>query len=87
MVRHGQCTSYTLYQGDEANLPNLLDSAMDSCTELVTGATTAAGLTDIPALGEFIRYLVVPDNSCGVGGAGNATAGPRQLNSTGVCTP
>jgi hypothetical protein len=80
-------TSFTLYRGDEADLPNLLDSATDSCTELVTGTTTAAGLTDIPALGEFIRYLVVPDNNCGVGGAGNATAGPRQLDSTGVCIP
>jgi hypothetical protein len=47
---------------------------------------SCAGLTEEPAGGAFFWYLVTGWNAAGEGHAGNATAGPRQLNSAGPCS-
>jgi len=78
--------SYTLYRGVPDDLPNLLTSAADSCT-VYTGASTSATDSSSPATGRFYWYLVNTGNSAGEGPAGDATAGPRIINSTGTCPP
>ena len=79
-------TSYTLYRGVLAGLPNLLNNASDSCTKY-TGAGTSATDTSDPSMvtGRLYWYLVTASNAYGEGPAGNATAGARIVNSTGTC--
>jgi subtilisin-like proprotein convertase family protein/acetylornithine deacetylase/succinyl-diaminopimelate desuccinylase-like protein len=78
--------TYKLYRGTRSDLPHLLDATIDSCTRLTTGALTSGPiLTEIPAPSSFYWYLVRAENAAGQGSAGNATAGPRVLDSSGSC--
>jgi len=79
-------TSYTVYRGTLEDLPNVLSSDPDSCT-LYTGPLTYATDTANPLYvpGELYWYIVIATNAYGDGPAGNATAGPRIMNSTGTC--
>ena len=81
-------TYYTVYRGVLADLPNLLTGADDSCT-LYTGPFTTVTDASDPYLvpGHLYWYLVTAGNDAGEGPAGNATAGPRIVNSTGSCPP
>jgi subtilisin-like proprotein convertase family protein len=77
---------YDLYRGTEATLPDLLTTAPDACRRLITTETsTGAVLTETPAAGGTFWYLVRAANPAGEGPAGNASAGPRQQQSTGAC--
>ena len=79
-------TSYSLYRGVSADLPKLLNANADSCTRLPTASLdTGAVLTEKPATGAIYWYLVRGRNGVGEGSAGNATAGPRDQGSTGIC--
>ncbi len=80
-------TSYRVYRGVESELPNLLDSSTDSCLRLETSMTaTDPVLTENPAdPGGLYWYLVVGVACGGDGPAGDATAGPRIVNSGGAC--
>ena len=80
-------TGYRLYRGTPANLPNLLSATVDSCTRYDGVATSfnLNGVNDAPAAGSFLWFLVTAYNGGGEGPAGNATAGPRTVNSSGVC--
>ncbi len=80
-------TGYRLYKGTPADLPNLLTAAADACTRY-DGATLTYALntgSDVPAPGSFFWFLVTAYNGPVEGPAGNATAGPRAVNSTGAC--
>jgi len=81
-------TGYNLYRGQAADLPNLLTSGTDSCTKY-SGATNSADCTgDDPttlSAGDFYWYIVTAVNGAIEGTAGNATGGPRTLDTSGVC--
>ena len=80
-------TGYKLQKGQYADLPNLLNTSVDSCNSY-TGASTSATVADDPAglaAGDFYWYLVIAYNLGGDGPAGNATTGARILNSSGSC--
>jgi hypothetical protein len=79
--------SYTLYRGDQAGLPNLLNGNADSCTKSSGRTANLCTVNDDPtqAAGGFYWYLVTGTNGAGQGTAGNATAGARIVNSTGAC--
>jgi len=80
-----QATGYKVVLGTPAQLPNLLNASTDSCVKW-TGVGTNCTLSDTPAEGSFYWYLVIGTNGAGDGSPGNATAGPRVLNSTtGTC--
>ncbi len=74
-------TSYALYRGVTADLPNLLTAALDSCTRYQGTAATATGLTETPAAGDADWYLVTGRTVCFEGSAGAS----RVVNSSGVC--
>jgi subtilisin-like proprotein convertase family protein len=77
---------YRLYRGTEATLPDLLTAAPDACLRLVTkDPSTGSVLTETPAAGGTLWYLVRAANPAGDGPAGDATSGPRQQQSTGAC--
>ncbi|MBP7149089.1 MAG: proprotein convertase P-domain-containing protein [Acidobacteria bacterium] len=79
-------TSYYLYRGVAGDLPDLLTDATDSCLRLDTPDTFSGPvLTETPAAGGLYWYIVCAANSEGVGPAGDATDGPRVLNSSGAC--
>ena len=80
-------TGYSVYQGDPADLPNLVSGSQNSCLRWNgTGTTTGTGvLSQTPAAGTFYWYLVVADTNSCQGPAGQATDGPRILNSSGSC--
>lgn len=81
-----QATSYTLYRGMPADLPNLLDAQVDSCRRYLGSATTASISEDPSAVaGRFYWYLVTGSNANGEGSAGDATSGPRVVNASGTC--
>ncbi len=79
-------TTYYLYRGADFELPKLLDASNDSC-ERVSSAGLSSGsvLAESPASDTFYWYLVRANNAAGFGPAGNATAGARIVNDTGVC--
>ncbi len=81
-----QATGYKVYRGLQADLPALLTAAQDSCLKY-TGAATSCTVNEDPAgvAGRFYWYLVTGTNTGGEGTAGNATAGPRVVNSGGTC--
>ena len=82
-------TSYTLYRGVLSALPNLLTSATDSCTKYAGSSTSATDTTDPTAATDgnnMFWYLITASNASGEGTAGNATEGPRIVNSTGACS-
>jgi subtilisin-like proprotein convertase family protein len=79
-------TSYRLYRGAEADLPALVTAANDSCLRLTTtDPFTGPVLLEAPPAGGLYWYLVRAANAGGEGPAGNATAGPRNQNSSGAC--
>ncbi len=80
-------TSYNLYRGVQADLSKLLDTQVDSCLKYTGTALTTATLTEDPSAvaGRFYWYVVTASNASGEGPAGNATAGPRVVNSSGAC--
>jgi hypothetical protein len=78
---------YTVYRGIPSDLPGLLDPTLDSCQRFIgNGLNTGDVLTELPAPGTFWWYLVLGANAAGEGTAGNASSGPRTLNSTGPCS-
>jgi hypothetical protein len=81
---------YRIYRGDGSALPLLLNGSTDSCLVRIFTGTTTTGpgvLTALPAPGAIHWYLITAKNCDGEGPAGNATSGPRILNSSGGCTP
>lgn len=82
-------TSYTLYRGTQADLPALLTATADSCTKYIGASSSTSNLIEDPSAiaGRFYWYLVTGRNGGGEGTAGNATAGVRIVNSSGVCSP
>jgi len=83
---NAQATSYKVYRGTQADLPQLLNSSTDSCLKW-SGSATNCTIGDDPSAvaGGFYWYLVTGINGSGEGTAGNATAGPRVVNSSGAC--
>ena len=84
----GGATGYRLQRGQIGDLPNLLNASEDSC-RLYEGADTSVSTLDedpslLPA-GDFYWYIVLSLAGATEGSAGNATAGPRILNSSGDC--
>jgi hypothetical protein len=82
--------TYNLYRGIKGDLLNLLlTGTPNACTRYQGTAASATGLLDDASLvtGGFYWYLVTASNAAGEGPAGNATAGPRTVNSTGACSP
>ena len=78
-------TYHDLYRGEPAGLPHLLTGAVDSCTRGLVSGISVSGLSEVPPAGSFYWYLVVGANGNGEGSAGNATAGPRDVDSSGAC--
>lgn len=79
-------TGYRLYRGGPADLPNLLNCSYDSCKKPDQSGTSIDLSSEAnPASGAFYWYIVTGYNATGEGSAGNATAGPRFLNSNGNC--
>jgi hypothetical protein len=80
-------TSYTLYRGAKADLPQLLNASTDSCTRYSGGALSTATVTEDPTgtAGGFFWYLVTGSNASGEGTAGNASSGTRIVNTSGSC--
>jgi hypothetical protein len=81
-------SGYTLYRGDDADLAALMDPSSDSCTRFAGADETENAVSlagDSPAAGSFYWYLVTGWNAGGEGTAGDATAGPRVLDTTGSC--
>jgi hypothetical protein len=82
-----QASEYRLYRGTSAGLPGLLTTAPDSCLELASRtASTGSVLSQTPAPGGMLWFLVTGANVCGEGQAGAASGGPRLVNPTGMCT-
>lgn len=80
-------TSFNIYVGDPSNLPKLVTTQFDSCGRLtVTTNSSGPVLTETPPTGAMFWYLATRMTGAGEGSAGNATSGPRILNSTGACT-
>ena len=77
-------TYYKLYRGGLSNLPNLITTGGDGCL-LYNGPSTSYTDSSVLAPGSLYWYLVIAGNGAGESSAGNATAGPRILNSTGTC--
>jgi subtilisin-like proprotein convertase family protein len=73
-----------LYRGESADLPNLLNGAVDSCQSASTVGTSLSAIGDPPA-GTLQWYLVRGWNTGGYGSPGNGTGGVRILNTSGVC--
>jgi uncharacterized repeat protein (TIGR01451 family) len=82
----GSATGYRLYRGTLNNLPNLLNSNIDSCLKYDGPGTTTTD-TDSPLLeeGRLYWYLITAYNANGEGPAGNATERQREVNSSGNC--
>jgi hypothetical protein len=78
--------TYNVYRGVLADLPNLDGAGPDACLRQ-SGTATSTTLDEDPSLaaGELYWYLVTGVNGWGEGTAGNATAGERQITSSGSC--
>jgi hypothetical protein len=82
-------TGYRVYRGTKAQLPNLLNTNQNFCTRY-DGTNLSLDITsDNPATIDstyrVVYYLIVAYNDAGNGPAGNATSGPRTVNTTGDC--
>ncbi len=79
-------TGYNLYRGVPSDLPKLLTNDIDSCVRY-SGSSTDATINDDPTwvAGGFYWYLVTGTNANGEGPSGNATSGPRIVNTNGTC--
>jgi hypothetical protein len=83
----GTASGYRVYRGTQAGLINLLGSGTDFCTRY-ENTVNSLDITADNASGQTPRcffYLIVAYNGGGEGPAGNATAGARQVNTTGAC--
>jgi hypothetical protein len=81
-------TSYRLYRGLAADLPNLLSSQTDSCLTYSGSATSATAEADPSSeAGRLHWFLVTGVNGYGEGTAGQATSGTRIVNAGGGCPP
>ena len=77
---------YTVYRGEPADLPGLLDAGEDSCRRAVVATPdTQDTIGETPAGGSFFWYLVRAGNAGGEGPAGQATAGERSQQGSGDC--
>jgi hypothetical protein len=77
---------YHLYRGEAADLPNLTDETLDSCKRLTTADLVSGSvLYEVPGADAIYWYLVCAGNGGGEGASGNGSAGPRIVNSNGVC--
>jgi len=74
-----------VYQGTGSSLPNLLNGSNDSCLKGTTPNLSMGGLSSSPPAGTTWWYLVTGGNGHAEGPAGNATAGPEVINSSGGC--
>jgi hypothetical protein len=83
----GTASGYRLYRGLQANLANLANVSTDFCTRYDGGSLTQDCTLDDASLvtGRCYYYLATAYNGGGEGPAGTATAGARQVNTTGVC--
>jgi subtilisin-like proprotein convertase family protein len=72
-----------LYRGESVDLPNLLNGTTDSCQRASTVGSSLSAISDPPAGLQW--YLVRGWNTGGYGSPGNATAGVRVHNFSGVC--
>jgi hypothetical protein len=83
---NAQATSYRLYRGTQAQLPNLANSNTDSCLRASpTDPTTGELLAETPEGGTFLWFLVTGVNGAGEGTAGSGASGQRVLDSEGGC--
>jgi hypothetical protein len=82
-------TGYRVYRGTKGQLPNLVNSNQDFCTRYDGTDLTLTVTSDDPAAIDttyrVVYYLIVAYNAGGDGPAGNATSGPRTVNTTGDC--
>jgi len=79
-------SAYFVYRGAGADLPKLLDSSVDSCLRSSVSTNRATGLSEVAPGSGFYWYLVRGANACNQeGAAGNSSAGPEILNSSGNC--
>ena len=79
-------SSYRIYTGSSATLPDLLNGTADSCLKTTSYSnSTGPILFDKPEPCGLFWYLVTAVSAGGEGTAGNATPGPRILNSSGNC--
>jgi hypothetical protein len=77
---------YRVYRGVAADLPNLLNSAIDSCVRFEGAATTTGPvLTEIPPVDTLYWYLTIGVRGPAVGAPGDASSGPRMIDSSGSC--
>lgn len=74
--------TYTLYRGVRADLPQLLDSAVDSCTRYQGATAMATGLTEEPLAGDFYWYVVTGTSVCAIESPAGSS---RVVNSSGAC--
>jgi hypothetical protein len=82
-----EATSYSVVEGTAETLPALLTGDPDSCLRW-TGASNTSGpnLVESPLPGGLRWFLVIPSDGSCEGPAGDATAGPRVLDTTGPCS-
>jgi len=83
-------SGYTLYRGNMAGLPRLLDSTNDSCVRFTgagpnDNAANLAGDNPVNAPGRLFWYLVTGSNAAGEGSPGDSSSGPRQVDVNGLC--
>ena len=84
-------TQYRVYRGEEASMPCLVSTPLDSCLESIFAApTTGAGaIPEIPAPGRFYWFIVTAQSGTGEGPSGSVKQGvvtqPRVRNTFGSC--
>jgi len=82
-------TSYRLYRGLKADLPNLLNSTADACIIYEGNSTSSTACQyDDPSLaaGKLYWYLVTALRGTCEGTAGSGTGFARNLSSSGACS-
>jgi len=79
-------TSYRVYQGSLATLPNLLNGSVDSCIRY-EGSATSTGpiLAEIPPVSDLAWYLVVGLEGSVAGSACFSSSGERSVNASDTC--
>lgn len=81
-------SSYKLYRGTKATLPNLMNPSGDGCICYEGASTTADCSKDDPSSvpGRFFWYLVTASRGACEGVAGEGTGFSRDLSDTGNCS-
>jgi hypothetical protein len=81
-----EATGYRLYRGESSTLAGLLDEGIDSCLRLTSvDPWTGPEVLEPGPHGAFFWYLVTATGATSEGPAGDASAGPRVVNSSGSC--